>query len=89
MSRGVQQGDLHILQGQHRLLGKDGDAPLPFQSVGVQKGVGMVHPPQPPQRPAPVEQRLAEGGLARVHVGQYSKGELVHTNTTVPVKSEK
>ena len=72
MARGVQQGDLYTGQRQHRLLGKNGDAPGPLQGVRVQKGVAVVHPPQLPQRPRPVEHGLAQGGLARVHVGQYA-----------------
>ena len=44
MSRGVQQGDGHGLQGEHRLLGEDGDAPLPLLGVRIQKGVPVVHP---------------------------------------------
>ncbi len=54
MPRGVQQGNGGVLPGQLRLLGKDGDAPLPLLSVGVQKGVPMVHPAQPAHRPAEI-----------------------------------
>ena len=46
--RRIQQRYLHLAQRQHRLLGEDGDAPLPLQLEGVQKGVLMVHPPQLP-----------------------------------------
>ena len=67
---GVQQGDLQMLQREHRLLGEDGDAPLLLHRVGVQKGVPVVHPAQLFQFSAGVEQSLAEGGLARVHMGQ-------------------
>ena len=49
VARGVQQRQLHIPKRQHRLLGKDGDAPLPLHSVRVQKGIPVVHPAQPAQ----------------------------------------
>ena len=44
MARGVQQRHTGLPQFQHRLLGKDGNAPLPLHGVGVQKGVLMIHP---------------------------------------------
>ena len=70
VARGVQQGQLGLGQGEHRLLGEDGDAPGPLQGVCVQKGVLVVHPAQLPQGPGLVEHGLAQGGLSRVHVGQ-------------------
>ena len=78
VSRRVQQGDLHPLQGEHRLLGEDGDAPLPLQRLGVQKGVLVVHPSQLLQPPAVVEQGLRQGGLSCVHMGQYTYGQFFH-----------
>ena len=69
MARGIQQGDLRVLEREHRLLGEDGDAPLPLHGIRVQKGVLVVHPAQLPQGPAPVQQRLGQRGLPRVHVG--------------------
>ena len=48
MARGVQQRGLLLPQGEHRLLGVDGDAPLPLQLVRVQEGVPVVHPAQGP-----------------------------------------
>lgn len=81
MARGVQQGDLYTGQRQHRLLGKNGDAPLPLQRLRVQKGVLVVHPAQAPQGAALIQQRLRQGGLPRVHVGQYSNDQLSHVST--------
>ena len=49
MPRGIQQRDGRALPGQLRLLGEDGDAPLPLLGIGIQKGVPVIHPPQPPQ----------------------------------------
>ena len=70
MPRGVQQGDLRPVQVQQRLLGKDRDAPLPFERVGIQKGVPVVHPSEPAGLPRAVEHPLRKGRLARVHVRQ-------------------
>ena len=58
MAGGVQQRHTGLPQFQHRLLGKDGNAPLPLHGVGVQKGVLMVHPPQTADGSAPVQQGL-------------------------------
>ena len=58
MARGVQQRHTGLPQFQHRLLGKDGNAPLPLHGVGVQKGVLMVHPPQTADGSGPVQQGL-------------------------------
>ena len=69
MARGIQQDELQPVQVQHRLLGEDGDAPLPLHGVGVQKRVLMVHPPQPPDGPAEVQHSLRQGGLPSVHMG--------------------
>ena len=81
VARGVHQGELQVLQREHRLLGKDGDAPLPLQGLGVQKGIGVVHPPQLPQGAAGIEEGLGQGGLARIHMGQDAQGQLVHPVT--------
>ena len=81
MARRVQQGDLRVRQGKHRLLGEDGDAPLPLHGVRVQKGVLVVHPAQAPQGAALVQQRLGQCGLPRVHMGQYSNDQLSHVST--------
>ena len=58
MAGGVQQRHTGLSQFQHRLLGKNGDAPLPLHGVGVQKGVLMVHPPQTADGSGPVQQGL-------------------------------
>ena len=69
---------------QHRLLGEDGDAPLPLHGVRVQKGIPVVHPSQAPQGAALIEQRLGQRGLPRVHMGQYSDDQLLHVHTPSP-----
>ena len=84
MPRCVQQGELRPLQGDEGLFGKDGDAPLPFQGVGIQKGVLVVHPPQGFQAPRPVQQSLREGGLARVHMGQQTHANPLYRLARVP-----
>ena len=58
MARGVQQGHLHGGQGEDRLLGEDGNAPLPLQGIGVQKSVLMVYPAQFAYRSTDVEHPL-------------------------------
>ena len=82
MARGVQQGDGQVPQGELRLLGEDGDAPLPLHLVGVQKGVPVVHPAQAADGPAPVQQSLGEGGFSGVHMSQDAQDQLVHGSTS-------
>ena len=69
MARGVQQRHLQIPDGQLRLAGKDGDAPLPLQQMAVHGGAAVVHPAQLPQLAGAVEHGLGQGGFARVHMG--------------------
>ena len=79
--RRVHKGDLCPGQGEPGLLGKDRDAPLPLQRPGVQKGVPVVHPAQLFQLSAAVEQPLGEGGLSRVHVGQNTHRQFLHSRS--------
>lgn len=72
MARCVQQGQVQTVQRQAGLFGENGDAPLPLLGVGVQKGVPVVHPSQAAQLSALIEQRLRQGGLARIHMGKQT-----------------
>ena len=69
MARGVQQGHIHGGQGELRLLGEDGNAPLPLHGVCIQKGVPVVHPAQLPQGAAAVQQSLGQGSFPGVDMG--------------------
>ena len=69
MARGVDQLQFRVPHGQPGLLGEDGDAPVPLDGVGVQKGVPVVHPAQPAQHPGAVQKGLGQRGLARIHMG--------------------
>ena len=68
--RGIHQSHRPGLCLQPGLLGEDRDPPLPLQPVRIQVSVPMVHPPQHPPGPGPIEHRLRQGGLPRVHMGQ-------------------
>ena len=72
---GIHQGDGASLPGKLRLLGKNGDAALTLLNVGIQKGVAMIHAPQPAQRAALIQHGLGQGGLARVHMRQQTHGQ--------------
>ena len=78
VARRIQKGDGGLPQRQDGLLGKDGDAPLPLDGVGVQKSVLVVHPAQTTERPTPVEQAFRQGSFARVHMGQNTDGQFFH-----------
>ena len=73
---GVQQGDDLGGQGEDGLLGEDGDAPLPLQGEGVQKGGAVIHAAHLFDAAAQVEQPFGEGGLAGVHVSQDAHDQL-------------
>ena len=69
MPRGIHQGQGQLFRGKQGLLGENGDAPLPFQIVGVQKCVAVIHPSPGPTGTGAVQQSFGKGGLARVHMG--------------------
>ena len=75
VTRGIHQGDLPVRGGESGLLGENGNASGPFQCVGVQHGIPMIHPAQGPPGAADIEQPLAEGGLSRVHMSQQPHGQ--------------
>ena len=75
MAGGVHQGDGPVGGFQPCLLGEDGDASCPLQVVGIQKGVGVVNTAQRPAGAAHIQQRLREGGLACVYMGQQTNAE--------------
>ena len=68
MPRRVQKGKACALHRKQRGFPKDRDAALPFQSVGVEEGVAVVDAPQRAPRARGIEQRLGQGGFARVHM---------------------
>lgn len=72
MAGGVHQGDLPVFRLENCLLGENGDAPAAFQLMGVQKGVPVIHPSQPPPGAGLKQQRLGQRGLSRIHMGQQS-----------------
>ena len=84
VSGSVEQREFGPGQAQDRLLGEDGDAPGAFKLVRVEKGVPVVHAPELPQRACAVEQRLAECGLARVHVRKYTDNQPLHPFLSFP-----
>ena len=69
MPRRIQQRNGAVPYLQHRLLGKDGDAPLALHIVRIQERIPVIHPPQAADSAGTVEQRLGKGGLSRVHMG--------------------
>ena len=78
VARRVQQRSLRLPKGEDRLLGEDGDAPLPLQRLRVQEGVLVVHPAQGADGAGLIEQGLGQRGLPRVHVGQYPDNQFLH-----------
>ena len=50
MAGGVEQRDLGCSGGEHGLLGKNGDAALTLECVGIEKGVAVVDAAELSQR---------------------------------------
>ena len=67
MARGVHDVDFGILIFHRRVLGQDGDAPLPLQVAGVHDPVhgGLIFP----VNTALLQHLVHQGGLAVVNVG--------------------
>ena len=78
----VDEGEAATLPRKPRLPRKHRDAPLALDGVHVQRGIAVIHAARPAQRPGGKQQLLAQGGLARVHVGHHRKGaRRAHLNT--------
>ena len=70
MSRRIQQRDIHPLPLHLRLFGKDGNAPVTLLHVGVQKGISVIHPPQPADLPACIQNTLRQRRFPGIYMGQ-------------------
>ena len=68
----IHQGDVQMLRGKPCLLGENGNAPFPFQGVGVQEGIPVIYPPQCSSGTGSIQKRLGKGGLSCIHVGKQS-----------------
>ena len=72
MTRCVHQRNPAMGGFQQGLLGENGDAPGPFQRMGVKERILMVYPPQHPAGSRRIQKGLAQRRLSRVHMGQQS-----------------
>ena len=81
----VQQPILMLPDGKGRVVGKDGDSPLPLQTVVVQKSVPVVHPPSGADASCMIKQLLGKGGLARVDVCHHADAQKsLHRHSPCP-----
>ena len=79
---GVDQGKMPVIDGKAGLARKHGNAPLPLNLVGVQRGIAMVHPAKAANGPRVVQQLFRQGGFACVHMGQNAcRNRANHLNT--------
>jgi hypothetical protein len=69
MAGGVHEGQVRAVPGEAGFLGKDGDAPVLFHGIGIQKGVAVIHATLAAQGSGKEEYGLRKGGFARVHMG--------------------
>ena len=74
----VEQGQAHTRIVDDRVFGIDGDATSFFQRVGIEERVAMIDAAKPTHFAGHVEHRFGEGGLARIHVGEHARDDLLH-----------
>ena len=72
VARGIHQIPGSLLPDKGRLAAEDGDTPLFFQRIGIQKAVLMVHPASPADGVGLKENLLGQGGFSGVYMGQNS-----------------
>ena len=82
MPRRVQQRHAPAAERRLRLLGEDRDAPGPLESVGVEVAVPVVDAPRLFQFSRKDQHRLAQGRLARVHMGEDADYRVVRFSHT-------
>ena len=82
MPGSVHEREGGFVPGQPGFLGKDGDAPLLFQRLGVQKCVAVVHPSLTAYGAGKKQHGFGQGGFAGVHMGrQTDHGALAHADS--------
>ena len=77
VARRVEQAEKAVSQWHDGLLGEDGDAALPLETVGVKKAVAVVDSAEGFQFSGEKEHRLGQGGLSRVHMGEDAQDGVV------------
>lgn len=60
-----------------RLVREDRDASRLLQGIGVQKRIAVIYSPQFADLTGTVEQRLGQRGLARVHMSQNARDDVL------------
>ena len=72
MPRSIQKCHFLFSQFYLSLFGKDCDSPLPFQVIGVQKCILMVHTPWFSDTARQIQDTLSQCCLAGIHMGQQT-----------------
>ena len=78
MTGRVEQIIPRVVAREHRLLGKNGDAAVTFERIGIQKGIAVIDSAELLQVAGAIEQRLRQGGFAGVHMRQNADCGLFH-----------
>ena len=81
VARGIQPVDGIVAQLEACLPGKNGDAALLFQGMGIKKGILMIHTAQAADGAGKVQYALGKGGFACIHMGQNTNG-LLHGSSS-------
>ena len=66
---GVHEGQVRAVPGEAGFFGKDGDAPVLFHRVCIEKSVAVIHATLAAQGSGKEKHGLGKGGFARVHMG--------------------
>ena len=59
------------------LFGKDSDAASPFQSIGIQKGILMIHSAQLADAAGQIQNTFRQGGFAGIYMGQHANTDIL------------
>ena len=75
--RRIDEGDRQIAGSDDGGLGEYRDASRPLHRVGVEERIAVIDAAEPANLPRTVEQRFGQRGLARVHMSQNARDDVL------------
>ena len=75
--RRIDEGDRQIAGSDDGGLGEYRDASRPLHRVGVEERIAVIDAAEPADLPRTVEQRFGQRGLARVHMSQNARDDVL------------
>ena len=81
---GVHEGDRRVLIFHRCLRGKDGDAALFFQSMGIHEGISAIHAAERLRDARRIKHCLGKRCFARIHVRKNAENDFFHKASPFP-----